>query len=152
MQCAEKTVCTATSNVRITSPECARLFLVDKFPIGQLFRKMGKLPDFELIAVGFDKVEPHGETESDGEQVWRKYRLSVDGFESEILEVFPSRRMFLSGEKWLTGSLEDDQSISKTLTERRPCQWQRSMFIFLLAVFATILLTGKGQAYTYTFV
>ena len=113
---------------------------------------MGKLPDFELIAVGFDKVEPHGETESDGEQVWRKYRLSVDGFESEILEVFPSRRMFLSGEKWLTGSLEDDQSISKTLTERRPCQWQRSMFIFLLAVFATILLTGKGQAYTYTFV
>ncbi|KAF8912448.1 hypothetical protein CPB85DRAFT_1375750 [Mucidula mucida] len=105
LQCAGRTVCTATSTVRITSPHAAKLFLVDKYPIGQMFRKLEKLPDFELLDVDFglpdfDKESKH----KSGEQLWRKYRLFVDGYEAEILEVFPSRRMFQEGEAWLKGS------------------------------------------------
>ncbi|KAJ8463477.1 hypothetical protein ONZ45_g17568 [Pleurotus djamor] len=50
--CADKVVCTATSTVQVTSERCARFFLEDKYPIGQMFRKLEKLPTFELLEVG----------------------------------------------------------------------------------------------------
>ncbi|KAG6840211.1 hypothetical protein C0991_008184 [Blastosporella zonata] len=113
LQCSSKNVCTATSTVRITSPTAAHLFLVEKYAIGQMFVRMGKVPDFELVSVGLGPVtgdeftspgssypseKPHTVEE---QQLWRKYRLFVEGFECDILEVFPTRDMFLGGLQWL---------------------------------------------------
>ncbi|KAG6886105.1 hypothetical protein C0993_002624 [Termitomyces sp. T159_Od127] len=108
LQCSNKTVCTATSTVRITSPAVANLFLVEKYAIGQTFSRMGKVPEFELVSVGLGPVtdavpapscpeEPH----SADVQLWRKYRLYVEDFECDILEVFPTRKMFVGGTHWL---------------------------------------------------
>ena len=108
LRCAGKVVCTATSRVRITSPECARLFLEEKYAIGQMFRRLEKVPAFDLLATGFGTAdEPEGNPRSVGDnkrdqELWRKYRLSMPDFECEILEVFPSREMFVFGETWLT--------------------------------------------------
>ncbi|KAG5350186.1 hypothetical protein C0989_012319 [Termitomyces sp. Mn162] len=107
LQCSNKTVCTATSTVRITSPTVANLFLVEKYAIGQTFARMGKVPEFELVSVGLgpvtDAVLPsHSEkVHSTDEQLWRKYRLYIDDFECDILEVFPTREMFVDGLHWL---------------------------------------------------
>jgi len=46
--------------VTITSPECARLFLEEKYAIGQLFRTLGTAPKFALLKIGT------GEGNSDG--------------------------------------------------------------------------------------
>lgn len=35
------------------------------------------------------------------EELRRTYTLTSPGIECEILEVFPSRRMFVNGDKWL---------------------------------------------------
>ena len=51
LQCSGKIVCTATSRVRITSSQCARLFLEEKYAIGQMFRRLEKVLAFELLAV-----------------------------------------------------------------------------------------------------
>ena len=109
LQCAGKIVCTATSTVRITSPEIAHLFLQEKYAIGQMFRRLEKVPAFELVSVGLGIVVQGGEKESskssrNAKQLWRKYTLSVPHFECEILEVFPDRRMFVDGERWLSGT------------------------------------------------
>jgi hypothetical protein len=87
--CSDRTVCTATSTVRITSAECARLFLQEKYAIGQVFMEIGRVPRFELMDVG-----------TGGGELWRKYKLEIDGFECDILEVFPDREMFKLGERW----------------------------------------------------
>lgn len=76
--------------------------MIDKFPIGQMFRKLEKLPNFELLDVDFGDSEG---TNDGADQLWRKYRLHVDGFETEILEVFPSREMFQRGDDWLVSPL-----------------------------------------------
>jgi len=104
--CASQIVCTATSTVRITSPECAHLFLAEKFAIGQVFRKLGRPPRFVLSEVGVGPVRGVEKEETSGpmdkeEQLWRKYTVGTEGFECEILEVFPSRDMFVHGEEWL---------------------------------------------------
>ena len=124
LQCAGKVVCTATSTVRITSPEIAHLFLQEKYAIGQLFRRLEKVPAFELVAVGFGAVE-HKEkfvasTSSTGaasgsppDQLWRKYTLGIPHFECEILEVFPDRQMFVKGEKWL-----DNEPVPEVLVQK----------------------------------
>ncbi|KAG6886127.1 hypothetical protein C0993_002646 [Termitomyces sp. T159_Od127] len=111
LQCSNKIVCTATSTVCITSPTVANLFLVEKYAIGQMFSRMGKAPEFELISVGLGPVTDAVTTSSQSEkphttdeQLWRKYRLSVEDFECEILEVFPTREMFVSGLHWLEGT------------------------------------------------
>ncbi|KDR68002.1 hypothetical protein GALMADRAFT_79065 [Galerina marginata CBS 339.88] len=111
LQCAGKIVCTATSTVRITSPECAHLFLQEKYAIGQMFRRLEKVPAFELLSVGLGPVKDvekqtasnfvAGQGEEHVGQLWRKYTLVIPHFECEILEVFPSREMFVRGEKWL---------------------------------------------------
>ena len=111
LQCNGKIVCTATSTVRITSPETAHLFLQEKYAIGQMFRRLEKVPAFELLCVGLGAVregEKRGsfvvaEADRRSSQLWRKYTLIVPHFECEILEVFPAREMFLGAERWLTG-------------------------------------------------
>ncbi|KIY70096.1 hypothetical protein CYLTODRAFT_392563 [Cylindrobasidium torrendii FP15055 ss-10] len=132
LQCSEKTVCTATSTVSITSTQAAHLFLVDKFPIGQMFRKLDCTPSFELLEVGFGVVESKTEAQS-YEQVWRKYRLSVQGFDAEILEVFPSREMFSDGERWLRSTSEGG------MAPRQAMKMRRSRFPALIMVMATLL-------------
>jgi len=117
LQCSGKVVCVATSQVRITSPECARLFLVEKYAIGQMFARMEKVPSFELMSVGLgpvvddfpsEKMSPEGGMQSDERyQLWRKYKLHVSDFECEILEVFPTRDMFVGGTSWLDSKLLD---------------------------------------------
>jgi hypothetical protein len=105
--CSGRLVCKATSTVRITCPTSARLFIGEKYAIGQVFRELGKIPRFELIAVGV------GESTS-GEvgklpsleslkrhELWRQYKVDCEGFECEILEIFPTREMFRRGINWL---------------------------------------------------
>jgi hypothetical protein len=53
-----------------------------------MFRQMNCTPDFALLEVG---VEPIGN--SAREKLWRRYTLSMEGFECEITEVF-DRRIF----------------------------------------------------------
>lgn len=110
LQCSGKIVCTATSRVRITSSECARLFLEEKYAIGQMFRRLEKVPAFELLSVGsgpVDEIERSSKPSRGGsgdkkdEELWRKYKLFIPDFECEIIEVFPSREMFMAGESWL---------------------------------------------------
>jgi hypothetical protein len=117
LQCGGKTVCTATSTVRITSPECAHLFLEEKFAIGQMFRKLQRVPAFALLTVGLGLVDDEQPSEKSAsasqffnaeskksDQLWRKYKLTIPDFDCEILEVFPTRDMFLYGDAWLTDS------------------------------------------------
>ena len=124
LQCAGKIVCTATSTVRITSPECANLFLQEKYAIGQMFRRLEKIPAFELLAVGLGPVDdndkapgafPTGKDKKKSNQLWRKYTLTIPNFECEILEVFPSREMFLQGDTWLTGEYAKAESSPEAL-------------------------------------
>ncbi|KAK0497343.1 hypothetical protein EDD18DRAFT_1161705 [Armillaria luteobubalina] len=110
LRCAGKTVCTATSTIRMTSPRAAHLVLIDKYPIGQTFRMLGQQPAFELLSVEFGEapisMDKEEYDDAEGEQLQRKYRLSVEDFEAEILEVFPSRDMFSRGTDWLFDSPE----------------------------------------------
>ncbi|KAL4079297.1 hypothetical protein J3A83DRAFT_4356199 [Scleroderma citrinum] len=90
--CADKTVCIATSTVTITSAAAERVFLDEKFPIGQTIRKLGPVPRFALLSVEAPTKR----------ELRRTYTLEIDGFAAEILEVFPDRDMFARGEAWLT--------------------------------------------------
>jgi hypothetical protein len=99
--------------VRITSAETAHLFLQEKYAIGQMFRRLEKVPAFELLSVGLGDVKEAEKSGSssfkiasadrNSSQLWRKYTLVVPNFECEILEVFPAREMFIGAERWLTG-------------------------------------------------
>ena len=92
--CVNRVVCVATSIVTITSPESERLFLDDKFPIGQTFRQLRGNPRFSLLNVETPIVRGKRELR-------RAYTLETVGFQTEILEVFPDRDMFSRGEDWL---------------------------------------------------
>ncbi|KAF9228401.1 hypothetical protein BS17DRAFT_773645 [Gyrodon lividus] len=92
--CAKRVLCIATSMVTITSPECERLFLDEKFPIGQTFRQLRRNPRFSLLNV--ETLAVRGKRE-----LRRTYTLETEGFLAEILEVFPDRDMFTRGEAWL---------------------------------------------------
>jgi hypothetical protein len=126
LQCAGKIVCTATSTVRITSPECANLFLQEKYAIGQMFRRLEKIPAFELLTVGLGPVDDNDKAsgafsteDKKSNQLWRKYTLTIPNFECEILEVFPSREMFLKGDSWLTGEYAKAETSSEALNTLR---------------------------------
>lgn len=94
LKCASRTVCVATSQVTITSTVAERLFLDDKFPIGQLFRQLGRSPAFQLLNVFAENV--------DGKRSLRRtYTLETEGVLCEILEEFADRDMFVQGEAWL---------------------------------------------------
>ena len=97
--CNGKAACIATSTVTITTPEVERLFLDEKFAIGQMFRKMQTPPKFALLECG-------SKFEAGKRVLWRRYTLSTDGFLCDIVEVFPDRDMFVQGEQWLSESEE----------------------------------------------
>jgi hypothetical protein len=88
-----------------------------------MFRRLEKVPAFELLSVGLGAVKDNEKQTSsfaaagdNASQLWRKYTLVIPHFECEILEVFPSREMFLGGEKWLTGADADLQRVPEVLT------------------------------------
>ncbi|KAA1468902.1 hypothetical protein DENSPDRAFT_915591 [Dentipellis sp. KUC8613] len=103
--CARKTVCVATSTVTITTPQCERLFLDEKFAIGQMFRRMGQVPVFALVACGSGD-------ENGKRRLWRRYTLTMEGFECDITEVFPDRDMFVRCEAWLSEGLVETSRFS----------------------------------------
>jgi hypothetical protein len=76
-----------------------RLFLDEKFAIGQMFRKMQTPPKFALLECG-------SKFEAGKRVLWRRYTLSTEGFLCDIVEVFPDRDMFVQGEQWLSESQE----------------------------------------------
>jgi hypothetical protein len=88
-----------------------------------MFRRLEKIPAFELLAVGLGPVDDDNDKASaDGKdkdkksnQLWRKYTLTIPNFECEILEVFPSREMFLEGDSWLTGEYAKAETSSEAL-------------------------------------
>ncbi|KAJ3500415.1 hypothetical protein NLJ89_g9807 [Agrocybe chaxingu] len=112
-----------------------------------MFRRLEKVPAFELLSVGLGAVTEGEEKEKGGlkmststsmstsismsslngnppanlaNQLWRKYTLTIPNFECEILEVFPDRNMFLGGEKWLTGeNNEEKQAVSELLSSMK---------------------------------
>jgi len=92
--CSGKTTCIATSHVTITAPLAERLFLEERFAIGQMFLKMQAQPQFALLDCGT-------EVEDGKDTLWRRYTLSTEGFECDITEVFPDRDMFKLCEQWL---------------------------------------------------
>lgn len=78
-----------------------------------MFRRIEKLPAFELMNVGVGPYpcddpdvtswSPASNPDSESEELWRKYRLIAPNFECEIVEVFPDRVMFIGGAAWLDG-------------------------------------------------
>lgn len=103
-------MCTATSSVHIISPSAAYLLLMENYAICQMFRRMERVPKFELLSVGvgphhFEDVGAGASHEAVGIQdLWRRYRLEMPCFSCEIVEVFPDRRMFKCGIAWLDGA------------------------------------------------
>lgn len=90
-----------------------------------MFRRLEKIPAFELLAVGLGPVDDNdkapgassaGNKDKKSNQLWRKYTLTIPNFECEILEVFPSREMFLQGDSWLTGEYAKAETSSEALT------------------------------------
>ena len=75
--------------MRITSRRCAELFLREGYAIGQIFRKLGVVPAFELIEAGLigdDAGEDDVGTQKglglkDKRKMWRRYTLKIEGFE-----------------------------------------------------------------------
>ncbi len=78
-----------------------------------MFRRIGKLPDFELMKGGVGpcmyndpdvpSFSPSANPDSESVELWRKYKLTASGFECEIVEVFPDRDLFIGGAAWLDG-------------------------------------------------
>jgi hypothetical protein len=80
---APKVACIATSTVTITSPEAAKFFLDEKYPIGQTFRVLGRVAEFKLLEVSTSRAaQESGEVTR--ESLRRRYTLRTDGFECDI--------------------------------------------------------------------
>jgi hypothetical protein len=100
---------------------CERLFLDEKFAIGQTFRRMQTPPQFALLdcGVGF----------GDGKNtLWRRYTLSTEGFVCDITEVFPDRDMFNLGERWL----DEGQNVPSVTAENSKLRYGTNMFSSML--------------------
>lgn len=121
LACANRVVCIATSIVTITSPESEQLFLDDKYPIGQTFRKLGRTPQFSLLDVETLTVrEKH--------ELRRRYTLETEGFQTEILEVFPDRDMFSRGEDWLLEEVEVEGTCAQaSAAENTKSEWRAAV-------------------------
>ncbi|KAG8837112.1 hypothetical protein FRC20_004050 [Serendipita sp. 405] len=102
----QRVACVATSVVRITSEQAARHFLDERYAIGQVFRILGRVANFQLLEVTVG--QGNGAIGNLGkEYLRRKYLLKTEGFECEIQEVFPDREMFsVNNQEWLT-TLDD---------------------------------------------
>jgi hypothetical protein len=149
----------------LTSPYVAHLFLEEKYAIGQMFRKLEKLPTFELVAVGLgvpgdiarEEGMPPRESSTDRvkqQQLWRRYKLIVPDFECDILEVFPSRDMFIRGENWLddkqNGKELHDAPLYDGLDVSTVSKWPAGvapflglLFLLMLALQFSILFAGS---------
>jgi len=93
--CEGRTVCIATSSVSISNPTVERLFLNEKYAIGQCYRKMNQECEFALLEVVTG-------TSRDGKRMLRRrYTLHGGGLDCDIVELFPDRDMFLRGTDWL---------------------------------------------------
>ena len=110
--CNGKTACIATSTVTITTALVERLFLDEKFAIGQMFRRMQTPPQFALLECG-------SKFEAGKRVLWRRYTLSTDGFLCDIVEVFPDRDMFVQGEQWLSPGQEASTSQENNVAESK---------------------------------
>jgi hypothetical protein len=86
--------------------------------------EIGRMPYFELIDVG-----------TGGSKLWRKYKLGIDGFECDILEVFPDREMFSLAERWF-----DDKLSSKLAFLRDDSGWSFMLWFALLLFIITFWL------------
>jgi len=73
-----KVCCRAISTVTISNPAYLKLVIEDNVGIGQLFRYLSILPEFQLLDVGIT---------DDG--FWRRYLLKSDGILCDIHEDFP---------------------------------------------------------------
>ncbi|KAJ3290151.1 hypothetical protein HDU76_007435 [Blyttiomyces sp. JEL0837] len=76
--CFDKVCCTATSTVVLTDERYLKLVAEQNVGIGQLFRYLNILPEFDLRNVGRDSTK-----------FWRRYTLSSPGVICDIEEVFP---------------------------------------------------------------
>lgn len=101
--------------VTITSPESERLFLDEKYPIGQTFRQLRRSPRFSLFNVETPIVRGKHELR-------RTYTLETEGFQTEILEVFPDRDMFSRGEDWLLEESDVERTCAST-AENTKSDW-----------------------------
>lgn len=104
-----------------------------------MFRRLEKVPAFELLAVGLGPVETEEKlttgSSATSDQLWRKYTLSIPHFECEILEVFPDRQMFVKGEKWL-----DNQPVPELLDQLHKPDVNRAAFQGFKAVVGGVCL------------
>jgi hypothetical protein len=66
--CGTKEFCRATSEIQILREDHLRLVVENRVGLGQLFRYLHVLPDFELLNMG--RLESGG--------LWRYYRLSAE--------------------------------------------------------------------------
>jgi hypothetical protein len=81
--------------VHVTSPEAERLFLDEKYAIGQCYRALGRTPQFTLHTI-------NTRTSSNGRrELARTYSLEAEGLKCDIEEIFPDRDMFDLAEAWL---------------------------------------------------
>ena len=101
-----------------------RLFLYEKFAIGQMFRRMQTPPQFALLERG-------GKFEAGKRVLWRRYTLSTDGFLCDIVEVLLDRDMFVQGEQWLRERKEPAISQESNVEERK---WRYATSTVLLIV------------------
>lgn len=63
---------------------------------------MQKIPKFTLCEVGLDHVDKKDldggpQVQNLKGQLWRRYILSVEGLDCEIVETFPDRNVFVEG-------------------------------------------------------
>ncbi|KAI8801360.1 hypothetical protein BJ742DRAFT_837723 [Cladochytrium replicatum] len=76
--CREKVCCHATSTITISNAAYVSLVTEKGVGIGQLFRYLNMLPEFELLDLGRNE-----------KGFWRRYVLCSEGISCEILEEFP---------------------------------------------------------------
>ncbi|KAG8861735.1 hypothetical protein FRB96_002693 [Tulasnella sp. 330] len=109
--CEGAVVCLCLSTIKMTTPETAKLFLEDGVAVGQMYRTLGRVPTFTLTDVSVH------ENLSGVEHLARSYCLSTEGFECEIREIFPDRRIF-TGECWdrVARNGEETKTDTKTCT------------------------------------
>jgi hypothetical protein len=120
------------------------LFLQEKYAIGQVFVEIGRTPRFELVEVG---IGSNKWTERTGRgQLWRKYKLEVEGFECDILEVFPDRKMFIQGEEWLMKGTNRSQFVFtlREIFQHRSRRQRVTVVIILLLSLACGLTVTFG--------
>ena len=103
LKCGSRILCIATSSVTVTSLECERLLLDEKFALGQIFRQLRVYPEFSLLDAGAQVVDGKRELQ-------RTYLLETEGIMCEILEVFPDRDLFDMGAAWLDQETQEKSS------------------------------------------